>query len=385
MSPRSFPSKRLPSSRRRDSNLKGLPPGKMFVVQNQLRPSEIQNALVDLMRGGLSRVRVCSAYMSKAGSDILFDAIRRAAPGGDHERVGKIIVTSLDFGHTEPAALRFWNHTANSRVLVAGTSSIARGNLLPNAAFHPKFYVFDRPDGTVASLVGSANLTNRGLTTNSEVAWSSVEYKGIERINSAWDAAVDFAVPLTPEILDQYQALRGRTPRQQTPNEFQPVPPPSVGPPEEYRFFRDAVADPGAYDQFWVQSRGMQGGARTQLELPRGAHRFFRAAYDDYEFQRVEHIARPILVSGHRSWDDRPLTWHGDNAMERINLPSSAMGGFDYENALILFRRIAENTYELRVFPWDSDSARAYVDASRRAQLLFRLGQNSNRLAGFLP
>ena len=357
----------------------------MFVVQNETRPSEIQNALVDLMRGGLSRVRVCSAYMSKTGSDILFDAICRAAPDGDHERVGKIIVTSLDFGLTDPAALRFWNHTANSRILVAGTSSIERGHLLPSAAFHPKFYVFDRPDGTVASLVGSANLTNRGLTTNSEVAWSTIEHEETARIDWAWEAAVDLAVPLTPEILDQYQALRERAPRPHPPDEFQPVPPPAVRPPGEYRIFRDAVADPGTHEQLWVQSRGMQGGARTQLELPRGAHRFFGATYDDYEFQRVDHIAEPVLVSGNRSWDDRPLTWHGDNAMERINLPSSAMGGFDYENSLVLFRRVAENTFELRVFPWDSDSARAYVDASRRADLLFRVGQNSNRLAGFVP
>lgn len=361
------------------------PDGKMLVVQSQLRPGEIQNALVDLMRGGLSRVRVCSAYMSKTGSDILFDAICRAAPNGDHERVSKTIVTALDFGLTDPTALLFWSHTATSRVLVAGTTSMERGNLLPNAAFHPKFYVFDRPDGTVASLVGSANLTNRGLTTNSEVAWCSVEHQETARIDWAWEAAVDLAVPLTPEILDRYQALRERASRTHPPDEFRPVPPPPMGPPGQYPIFRDAVADPGAHDQFWVQSRGMQGGAGTQLELPRRAHGFFGAAYDDYEIERVDRIAEPVLVSGSRSWDDRPLTWHGDNAMERINLPSSAMGGFDYENSLILFRRVAENTFELRVFPWDSDSARAYADASRRAGLLYRLGQNSNRLAGFLP
>jgi hypothetical protein len=48
--------------------------------------------------------------------------------------------------------------------------------------------------------------------------------------------------------------------------------------------------------------------------------------------------------------------------MERINLPSQAMGGFDYEESLILFRRLGGNNFELRVYPWDSDSARAYVE-----------------------
>ncbi len=135
----------------------------------------------------------------------------------------------------------------------------------------------------------------------------------------------------------------------------------------------------------WIQSRGMQGGAGTQLELPRGAHRFFGARYTDYDFARVEHIAEPILVAGRRRWTDRPLTWHGDNAMERINLPSQAMGGFRYEHSLILLRSIARNTFELRVYPWESDSAHAYVEASRRAGLLFRVGLRTDRLVGYVP
>ena len=79
------------------------------------------------------------------------------------------------------------------------------------------------------------------------------------------------------------------------------------------------------------------------------------------------------------------MTWHGDNRMERINLPSLSMGGFNYENSLILFRKIAENTFELRVYPWDADSARTYVDASRQANLIYRVGRKSSRLAGFIP
>lgn len=356
----------------------------MLIVQNELRPNEIQNALFDLMRDGMSRVRVCSAYISITGSKLLFDGIRRAAPHGNHEGVIKVIVTSLDYGLTDPAALCFWNDVANSHVLVSGTSLLERETLVPKSAFHPKFYLFDRPDGTVASLVGSANLTNRGLTINSEVAWFEKGHKQTEQINAAWDAAVELAVPLTPEILEQYQALRAKVPRERFPDELKPIPVPVVGPLGSYKLFREAVADPAVYNQLWVQSRGMQGGSRTQLELPRGAHRFFGAAYDDYEFEQVDQIAKPVLVSGQRRWDARPLAWHGGNDMERINLPSHAMGGFDYENSFILFRHIEANTFELRVYPWDSDSARVYVEASRRTGLLYRVGINSNRLVGLL-
>ena len=91
------------------------------------------------------------------------------------------------------------------------------------------------------------------------------------------------------------------------------------------------------------------------------------------------------MVSGRRIWEDRPLTWHGDNRMERLNLPSQAMGGFDYRNSLILFRRREEGRFELRVYPWESDSARAYVAASQHAGTMFRVGQNTDRLAGLGP
>jgi hypothetical protein len=294
-------------------------------------------------------------------------------------------VTSLDFGITEPEALEFWMNMPHCRVLVAGVSLLDQGNLVPRTAFHPKLYLFERPDGAIGSLVGSANLTNRGLTINSEAGWRELNHVHANVVNAAWDTAIQPAVPLTPEILDGYRALRRRAAPTRPTEVLEPVPAPALGVLGQYAPFGEAGVDPHAYNQMWVQSRGLQGGAQTQLELPRGSHQFFGANYQDYEFERVEHIAEPVLVSGRKIWRDRPLTWHGDNAMERINLPSSAMGGFEYTNSLILFRRVAQNMFELRVYPWDSDSARGYVEASRREGLLFRVGRNSNRFAGFIP
>lgn len=351
----------------------------------------MQNALFDLMRDGISSVRVCSAYMSRAGSELLFDAVRRTAENGDAASLRKTIVASLDFGLTDPHALRFWRDMPNSCVLVAGRSLLERHTLIPKVAFHPKLYVFDRPNGTVASLVGSANLTNRGLTINSEVGWSEFgeENRHAAKTNEAWNAIVQLAVPLTDGILNEYEALRSQASRQRQEEELAPVPAPSIEEPSSYGLFSDAVENyENAYSQFsqlWIQSLGMQGGSKTQLELPRGANRFFGAQFSDYQGQRVERIAEPILICGRQSWTDRPLTWHGDNQMERINLPSQRHGGFDYETSLILFRRVAENTFELRAYPWNSDSAHAYVDASQRDDLVFRIGRNSPRLTGFLP
>jgi hypothetical protein len=233
-------------------------------------------------------------------------------------------------------------------------------------------------------MIGSANLTGRGLTINSEVAWLETRHDDADQVNEAWNEIIIPAEPLTDDILSAYRALRDSIAVRNLTEELEPPPRPRIGPLTNYSPFGDVRIRPERYDEMWIQSRGLQGGARTQLELPRGAHRFFGATYQGYDYRHVDHIAEPVLISGRHRWTDRPLTWHGDNAMERINLPSLAMGGFEYEDSLILFRRVAENTFELRVCSWDSDSARAYVEGSRRAGLLFRVGRNSNRLAGFI-
>jgi HKD family nuclease len=356
----------------------------LFVVQNDTAPAAMQNALFDLMRGGVDSLRVCCAYMSISGAQTLYDGLVRATAGGRADEIAKTIVTSFDYGLTDPESLRFWLEK-NSRVLVAGAEMVENHRLNPRTAFHPKFYLFGRPNGSIGSLVGSANLTNRGLTVNTEVAWLELEIERPRKAEDAWTRATEGTSALTNELLTRYAALRRRAGGPvQGREELEPVPAPQIGRPGLYRPFADAGINPRDYTQMWIQSRGMQGGAGTQLELPRGSHRFFGARNAPYAYERVAHIAEPVLVSGRQRWRDRPLTWHGDNAMERINLPSATMGGFRYENSLILFRRIAPNTFELRVHPWASDATRAYMEASRRAGLVFRVGRNSNRIAGFL-
>ena len=356
----------------------------MFIVQNQSCPGTMLSGLLDVMRGGVVSIRICCAYVSMAGSQMLYDGIARSAANGDPMTVKKTIVASLDFGLTEPDALRFWRDMDNSRVLVAGAPHLAAGRLTTYAAFHPKLYILGRYDGTVGSLVGSANLTGRGLTVNAEAGWLVMEHHAPEPVNDAWNEAIGPAVDLTPEILDCYSALRQRIPGEQRGEEMEPVPAPHIGQVGGHGLMADAGIDPGAFSQMWVQAHSLSGGARTQLELPRGSHRFFGPAYEGYDYQQVEHIAEPSLVSGQRKWGSRPVTWHGDNCMERINLPSAGMGGYAYENSLILFRRLEPNSCELRVYPWSSDAARSYVEASRLAGLVFRVGSRSPRLAGLL-
>lgn len=92
-----------------------------------------------------------------------------------------------------------------------------------------------------------------------------------------------------------------------------------------------------------------------------------------------------MLRSGGRIWNDRLLTWHGDNRMERMNLSTAAQGGFDYADTAVMFRRLADGSFELIVTPWDSDLAHSWRQASAQRQTLFRLGTvATNRIVGLL-
>jgi hypothetical protein len=122
------------------------------------------------------------------------------------------------------------------------------------------------------------------------------------------------------------------------------------------------------------------GGSHNQLELPRGANHFFEYDFDDYGNDH-EVIGFPVITISGNIWDDRRLTWHGNNMMERINLPTWAQGGFDYRNTAILFARHADG-FELLVVPWEDPLAVSWREASARSGKVYRLGGRSNRRCG---
>jgi hypothetical protein len=143
--------------------------------------------------------------------------------------------------------------------------------------------------------------------------------------------------------------------------------------------FYDAVLggliDPQSFKHLWVESGDeMSGGSGNQLELPRLASRFFvraHTAYDDA--QHV--ITMTVLHARGGVWDDRPLTWHGNNRMERINLPTRAKGGFtDYTLSAVLFSRRGDGSFDLAVEPLGSLIANQWRAASVAAGTIYSLG-----------
>ena len=361
----------------------------MLIVQNAMEPASLRNALVDMIATGITDVRVASAYVTLRGADILLSAVMGVVGPVAFSVMPKILITSFDFGLTEPQALQRWCAMTNSMVFVSGAQKLAQGSLMPQRAFHPKLYILGSGPQKCSMLVGSANLTSRGFSVNTEAAWVQ---QAVPRAvaDVAFNKVCFETTALTENLLAAYAALRqAKPPPPEIAQEVQPVAAPEPVPDTALPLFRVAIEtgaiNPVAYAAMWVHGEGLQGGSNNQLELPRGGHRFFGFVFDQYDYPHNLTIGQPVLRSGARIWNDRLLTWHGNNRMERMNLPTASQGGFDYANAAVMFRRLVDGSFELIVTPWDSDLARSWRHASAQRQTLFRLGTvATNRIVGLL-
>lgn len=360
----------------------------MLILQNAAEPAGIRNALADIVAAGTTDIRVASAYVTLKGAEILLSTVKDAVGPEAFNHIPKTLATSFDFGVTEPKALEHWLALGNSKVLVSGEQKLKQGLLTPQQAFHPKLYAFGIDSETCSTLVGSANLTSRGLSVNTEAAW--VQH-GVSRctVDAAFEKACFGAINLTGHLLKTYKTVRHANPPPSAVNqEAQPVAKPKPVVFSGLQLFKDAIEigsiDPLSYAIMWVQVEALQGGSQNQLELPRGGHRFFGFAFDNYQYPHNQTIGKPILRRGAHMWDDRPLTWHGNNGMERMNLPTAAQGGFDYTDKAIMFRRLPHDIFELIAAPWDSDLARSWLYASSQLGTLFRLGKKTNRVVGLI-
>lgn len=354
---------------------------KLF-VQHKNQPSQVLFAFDEVLAPTIDQIRWAVAYSTKKGCERLINRVADRMGKARWDRTQKYIVTSLDFGLTEPAALEFLANQPHSQVHVANPAVHTRPGFRPAQAFHPKLYLFDRP-GVTGYVVGSANLTASALISNTEVVSAGEEEPANTTWNDAWTELLHDARPLTQELLRDYRRLWRRAklrPVDLDPPVARPVIRPASKP-----VFWDAITtgtvSPLAFAHFWVEAGSMSsGGSHNQLELPRGANRFFDFAHATYGSAHVT-IGYPTLTLGGRVWRDRPLTWHGHNMMERINLPTRAQGGFDYRNTAVLFRR-HPGGFEINVFPWDDEAAIAWRAASDAIGTVFRLGERGQRICG---
>lgn len=258
----------------------------MLIAQTADYPASMRHALVDLLKGTqIVDIRIASAYVTVAGSEVVLECLKAATTLKQFEATPKILVTSFDYGLTEPAALSLWSKIPKTKINVAGIEGLLKGNLYPGKAFHPKIYAFATGPEKYCMLVGSANMTSRGFTVNAEVAWAEHKVPKAAVIQTFTRIQTD-TTPLSDDLLSQYKTLRGKSPPSpQIALEIQPVPAPKPIAVGSLELFRDAVesgeVDPKNFSQMWVQCEKPQGGSGNQIELARGAHRFFGLTFSD--------------------------------------------------------------------------------------------------------
>jgi HKD family nuclease len=351
------------------------------VLQSPLRPTEVLYALQSLVDRDTDRVRIAVAYTTYKGCATLFPSLA-ALIGSVWESIPKTLITSLDFGHTDPGALEYVTAIPNFDVRITNANLTDAGvRLMPaESNFHPKIYLFgEHPDSYV--LVGSPNLSDRALTASTEAAALLV---APEELEDYWDELVEASTTLTDDILTAYKAARPKR------KAVDPDPPLATIPPAANTgalpVLGDAITlgevDPSEYECFWVEAGSMRtGGSHNQLELPRGANHFFDFDFSSYD--DAHHIIGwPVLLTpGRDPWTDRKLTWHGNNRMERINLPTQHQSGLSYPGTAVLFRR-TDDGFFLQVSDWDSEVAKSWRNASAELDRTYRLGTGTNRLCG---
>jgi len=114
------------------------------------------DSLRDLL-GSSEETLLATAYVRRSGVDLIKDELKRLCKEGGSARV----LTTFDFGLTEPAALeQLEDLGAQVRVAQLG-----------GRAYHPKIYL-GRSSDSFRVLVGSANLTACGLLKNVEASVS---------------------------------------------------------------------------------------------------------------------------------------------------------------------------------------------------------------------
>jgi HKD family nuclease len=351
------------------------------VHQTHLAPDGVLNSVVELADPSTITIHIAVAYVTFGGVDLLVQRLRKRCGSDGWSKSSKCLVTCFDYGITDPKALVEWNKLPNASVRIHVGNLLTTAQLTPVRPFHPKVYIVSGPK-RCGVVVGSANLTERGLTTNVEVVSVMPDAKEGE-VGALWDGLVSASVALTPDVLAMYQKLREAT-------VIPPVDPPVVitTPAGTAGTLWDAISDgtvkPMGFARFWVEGGSMSsGGSKNQLEIPRGGNRFFGYTFKNYD-NNHHVIGQPPLISGPNSWTDRRLTWHGNNKMERLNLPTASQGGFDYPQTAVLFRRVSGG-YELQVADWQSGVARGWRNASSAIGQTYKLGENSPRTCGFLP
>jgi HKD family nuclease len=297
------------------------------------------------------------AYASAAGVHLLSKEMGSTTKAWS--RVRKRWLISIDFGHTEPEALRSLLRLRNSSVRVPNGSLVvvSRGFAPKLTCFHPKLYacrtVGDarRPLGL---FVGSPNLTRSGLVSGYEAAvacrWygrlSTSETKSLDEAHeqlSRFDLIWKAAIP-AEDLLAEYSLAHQRW-EPDGGSEESTEAAEVVGATQPTALDESTAVALAAARKLWVRTERLYhnrgpGHPGNQLDLPRGTRVFF--GFPAYAVPRNHWFGELVIQFTGQSPSVRTMRY-GHNSMDKVNLPIPGTDGPDtYDYSILLFEKRGE-------------------------------------------
>ena len=355
------------------------------------------NAIAELAR--FTAVGWCDAavaYATRAGCERLHARLTEETSTWAAAR--KRWLVSMDFGRTEPEALRFLAGLRRSEVRVPDGRHVAStAGFSPRSVFHPKVFMCSGSAGPAFGLVvGSGNLTISGLAVGTECgalgAWrgrlDAVERAALAQAQetSAWFGAMwDVAEPLD-DVIAEYEAAWRRHPVRLPEDETLPAQRYRDAEPEVVA--RDVAASYAAARALWVKvgtlykNRG-PGEAGNQVDLKRGARVFFGFPAADVA---TDTVLGQIRI-GCPGYDEQECSVrYGNNQMDKVNLPVPGKDGPDtYDGSILIFEKLpSDGTTAVSRFRLTVTDEAGLADRRAEARAAIDMPLRSGRGMGLL-
>lgn len=323
---------------------------------------EIIRGLVETAKITQPTRMLCSmAYASFSGCKMLHEYLFNAIPRW--ESVRKDWLVGLDNGITEPKSLEYLANLKNSTVHLYDADYLLDNNLHARQKFHTKIYFFESDkNGSIGMFSGSANLTLSGLFLNTEQAVSSIltnpttdDEKLIstrihiqsQNFKHLFDKHPIFSV----EIYKRYKEL-SKQKQELVKNEDERRAPKSISA-DNPEFNLNKATTIANANNYWVEVKYVvanlgTGRSGNQIDLQRGSRVFF-----GFNVGKVpKNTVFGKITINYKNKDNDCNMRFGNNQMDKLNLPAPSDLGLDtYENKILLFTRISDESFTLQVLP----------------------------------
>lgn len=357
------------------------------------RTSQIISTLLGITASyDYDRLRVAVAYATIGGCKELIRELQEA--GIDVDSLHKEWLVSVDFGTTQPDALRFLRDITNSAIRIPNGLQTLASNLKPKHCFHPKTFWFqggDQASTTALGLMtGSANLTFSGLHHGTEHASSSIWIPPFDANEQShldatlgtlewWSGCWAMADVADEAFVTQYEQLR---PAGTTTEDDEEVAP-------QFTDSEERVIEPRAgvgwalARCFWIQTYKLAenlgaGKPGNQVDCRRGTRVFFGFSARDVPQNTVlgdipvRYVGKGLV---------HPTIRFGDNSMDKLNLPVPGEAGPpSYDHKWLHFTK-REGYFELEVS--DGENVDEWRSKSEAQGMNYTFGGGSQREYGF--